>query len=200
MFPSHQYKSVPLSKLKPAEYNPRTIDDSALDGLKESMTQFGNLQPIVWNKKTGNVVSGHQRLKVLLSEGVQDANCIVIDVDEVQERAINVSMNNPHIAGRFERDGLADLISSIQDHIDIEAINIDSLAHDFKLDLEPDEDVANVGDGAPDNYIIQYNIIFNDEIEQETWFKYLRWLKAKYPDSETISEKLVTHIHSVIDE
>ena len=195
-----QYKQVSLSKLKPAEYNPRTIDDSALEGLTESMNQFGNLQPIVWNKKTGNVVSGHQRLKVLLAQGVTEQFCIVINVDEVKERAINVSMNNPHIAGRFERDGLADLISSIQDHIDLEAINIDSLAHDFKLDLDPDEDVVNVGDGAPDNYIIQYNIIFNDEIEQEAWFKYLRWLKSKYPDSETISEKLVTHIHSFIDE
>lgn len=185
-----EYKSVPLSKLKPAKYNPRIIEDSAFTGLKNSITEFGNLQPIVWNKKTGHVVSGHQRLKVLMEQGETTTECIIIDVDEVKERAINVTMNNPHISGKFERDGLADLMSSIQDHIDLDALNLNDLSMEFDLDLDPSVEIIGEGDSLIDG-TLQYNIIFNDEVEQDNWFKYLRYLKNKHPDSDTISERIL---------
>ena len=193
-----EYKSIPLSKLKPAKYNPRIIDDSAFKGLKNSITEFGNLQPIVWNKKTGNVVSGHQRLKVLLEQGVESTECIVINVDEVKERAINVTMNNPHISGKFERDGLADLMASIQDHIDMDALNLDDLSLDFNLELDPEIDIGENNENSIDG-TLQYSIIFNDEIEQESWFKYLRYLKNKHPETETISERILIEANKLMD-
>ena len=52
-----------LSDLSPAKYNPRKITDEALGRLTKSLAELGNLQPITWNSKTGNVVGGHQRLK-----------------------------------------------------------------------------------------------------------------------------------------
>ena len=54
-----------LSELKPSTYNPRQISPEQLKALEDSMEKFGYIDPLVWNKRTGNLVSGHQRLKVL---------------------------------------------------------------------------------------------------------------------------------------
>ena len=48
--------------LIPAIYNPRKIKDKNLERLKDSIDNFGYLEIIIWNKQTGNKVSGHQRL------------------------------------------------------------------------------------------------------------------------------------------
>jgi hypothetical protein len=94
----------PLAELKPADYNPRTISAEALRGLTASIKRFGNVQPIVWNKRTGNVVSGHQRLRVLAAAGATVTDVVVVDLDETEERALNVTQNNPHISGEFTAD------------------------------------------------------------------------------------------------
>jgi hypothetical protein len=53
------------SKLKPNPLNPRTITDEQLAALKAAMIEFGDLSGLVHNLTTGNLVGGHQRLKVL---------------------------------------------------------------------------------------------------------------------------------------
>ncbi|MCK4302843.1 MAG: ParB N-terminal domain-containing protein, partial [Candidatus Eisenbacteria sp.] len=90
-----------LASLAPADYNPRSISSESLAGLTASVERFGNVQPIVWNKRTGNVVSGHQRLRVLLARGDTETRVVVVDLDEIKEKALNITCNNPHIAGDF---------------------------------------------------------------------------------------------------
>jgi len=46
-----------------AAYNPRRISEEALAALARSMREFGDLSGIVFNRKTGNLIGGHQRLK-----------------------------------------------------------------------------------------------------------------------------------------
>ena len=48
-----------------APYNPRTIDEYAKRKLRDNLKRVGLLQPIVVNRTTGNIVSGHQRLAVM---------------------------------------------------------------------------------------------------------------------------------------
>jgi hypothetical protein len=56
-----------IDDLKPASYNPRRISPEALAGLKSSLVQFGDIAGLTWNKRTGNMVAGHQRLRALRS-------------------------------------------------------------------------------------------------------------------------------------
>jgi len=93
-----------LSELKPAQYNPRQISDTAMAGLRASIERFGLVEPIVWNKQTGHIVGGHQRLKVLEEQGVKKTEVVVIDIAESEERALNVTLNNPGITGEFTPD------------------------------------------------------------------------------------------------
>lgn len=57
-----------LADLRPAPYNPRQIDNDAMDGLQHSVETFGDISGLVWNNKTGHLVCGHQRLKALQAE------------------------------------------------------------------------------------------------------------------------------------
>lgn len=93
-----------LSTLTAAPYNPRKISPEAMAGLQFSLKKFGLVQPIVVNKRTGHVVGGHQRVAALLQNGETSAQCIEVDISEVDEQALNITLNNPHIAGEFTDD------------------------------------------------------------------------------------------------
>ena len=44
--------------------NPRTITDERLESLRQSMLRFGDISGIVFNRTTGRLVGGHQRVKL----------------------------------------------------------------------------------------------------------------------------------------
>lgn len=90
-----------LTDLKPAGYNPRTISEQAMAGLKASISEFGCVQPIIWNKSTDNVVGGHQRLEALKQQGVKETDVVVVDLSEEKEKALNIALNSRHISGEF---------------------------------------------------------------------------------------------------
>ena len=100
--------------LNPAEYNPRKDlkpGDKEYEKLKKSIETFGYIELVVWNKGTGNVVSGHQRLKILQELGYTEIECIIIDVDSDNEKALNIAMNK--IGGEWDEDKLASLIADL---------------------------------------------------------------------------------------
>lgn len=102
-------------ELLPAEYNPRKDlkpGDLEYEKLKRSIEQFGYVEPVIWNKTTGRVVGGHQRLKVLLEMGVTEVECVVIEMSEEKEKALNVALNK--INGDWDKDKLALLIFDLQ--------------------------------------------------------------------------------------
>ena len=104
-----------ISKLNPAEYNPRKDlqpGDAEYEKLKRSMEQFGYVEPVVWNKTTGRVIGGHQRLKILVDMGLNEVDCVVVEINEEREKALNIALNK--INGEWDTDKLAMLISDLQ--------------------------------------------------------------------------------------
>ena len=101
--------------LLPADYNPRKDlkpGDAEYEKLKRSIEQFGYVEPVIWNKTTGRVVGGHQRLKVLMDMGITEVECVVVEMDESQEKALNIALNK--ISGDWDKDKLALLIADLQ--------------------------------------------------------------------------------------
>lgn len=109
-----EIRLMKLSELQSAPYNPRTISEQALDGLKHSIRRYGLVQPIVWNKRTGNIVGGHQRVLAMQQEGVNEANVVVVDLSEIEEKTLNVTLNNKVIEGDFT-SGLGDILGDIRE-------------------------------------------------------------------------------------
>ena len=105
---------IELDRLIPAPYNPRKITDKALEGLAASLRRFGVVEPIIWNKQTGYVVGGHQRLKVLKKEGLKAAQVIVVDLSPEDEIELNVTLNNQKTMGAFANEDLAGLLMQIE--------------------------------------------------------------------------------------
>ena len=67
-----------IDELKPANYNPRKNlkpGDKEYEKLKKSIKEFGYVEPVIYNKRTGIVVGGHQRLKVLKDLGYEEIGC-----------------------------------------------------------------------------------------------------------------------------
>ena len=103
-----------VADILPADYNPRSISDAAMSGLSKSIERFGLVQPIIWNRRSERVVGGHQRLKVLANQGVEDTSVIVVDLPEGEEKALNVALNSPAISGEFT-DALDALLAEIRE-------------------------------------------------------------------------------------
>ena len=103
------------AELLPADYNPRKDlkpGDSEYDKLKRSIEQFGYVEPVIWNKVTGRVVGGHQRLKVLIGMGITEVECVVVEMDAEKEKALNIALNK--ISGEWDKEKLALLIADLQ--------------------------------------------------------------------------------------
>ncbi|MDL2317933.1 site-specific DNA-methyltransferase [Eubacteriales bacterium OttesenSCG-928-A19] len=107
---------IPVEKLKPAKYNPRKDlrpGDPAYEKIKRSLTDFGYVDPVIWNEVTGNIVGGHQRYKVLVAEGVTEIDCVVVHIkNPSDEKALNVALNKA--TGDWEPAALADLLTDLQ--------------------------------------------------------------------------------------
>lgn len=103
------------AELLPAEYNPRKDlkpGDAEYEKLKRSIEQFGYVEPVIWNRTTGRVVGGHQRLKVLIDMGISEVDCVIVEMDGEKEKALNIALNK--ISGDWDKDKLALLISDLQ--------------------------------------------------------------------------------------
>ena len=107
-----------VKDLLPADYNPRKDlkpGDPEYEKLKRSIEQFGYVEPVIWNEKTGRVVGGHQRLKVLTDMGITEVDVVVVDVvdmDTEKEKALNIALNK--ISGEWDTEKLALVIADLQ--------------------------------------------------------------------------------------
>lgn len=145
-----------VNDLNEADYNPREISDEALSGLQASVDTFGLVTPIIWNKRTGRIVGGHQRLKTLAPNSNTDV--VEVDLDPAKEVALNLSLNNPHTQGEWTKE-LGKLIDQVEaDLPDLsDSLNIDDLNIEFdrviSVDLGPigefDDGEETPGSSAP---------------------------------------------------
>lgn len=138
-----------LQELIPADYNPRKDlqpGDPEYEKLKRSIDEFGYVDPIIWNKRTGRICGGHQRFKILKAQGVEEAEVVIVDFDEEKEKAFNIALNK--VNGDWDKDKLALLITDLQ-------------ASDFDVSLtgfdpaELDDLMGSDSDAKDDNFDVQ---------------------------------------------
>lgn len=120
-------ENVLIADLKAATYNPRKIHPQKYKALKKSIEKYGVLEPIIVNIRTGNtIVSGHQRVRACNELGIDTIKASFIDVDEQQEKMLNLAMNN--IRGENEKDKLEKVMK------DLVGFDLDLELTGFRLD------------------------------------------------------------------
>lgn len=115
-FQKSEQITLKRSEIKNAPYNPRKISEDALTQIRKNFRRVGLLGGIVVNKRTMNIVSGHQRLKAL-DQLEKKADYLIrvemIDVDEKTEIEQNIFMNSHSVQGEFDMDLLKVVLPDI---------------------------------------------------------------------------------------
>lgn len=193
---------VNLADIKPAKYNPRTITDEELSGLMESLTTFGQVENLILNKD-GTLISGHQRFTAMTELGWSEAAALRLDVDEVTEKKLNVTMNNQAISGSWDMVKLGQILEDLKTEADYEELRLNKLE---PLDIggvnyetlgegkAPSNDAPEVTHGGG---IKSYTLVFDSEEEQEEFMDWVMSLRAIYPDAETISQRILFAIKAL---
>ena len=111
-----EIKKMKLKDLNRATYNPRVElrpGDADYEALEQCIEHFGMVLPVVWNKCTGNLVGGHQRLTVLENKGITEVDVSVVDIDVTKEKALNIALNK--ISGNWDEEKLVELLDELGD-------------------------------------------------------------------------------------
>ena len=105
-----------VSELRPAPYNPRlelTPGDPHYRKLKRSIERFGLVEPLLWNKRTGLLVGGHQRLRVLQDLKIEKVAVSVVDLPPEQEKALNIVLNNREAQSDWDLPQLTSILEEL---------------------------------------------------------------------------------------
>ena len=150
-----------LSDLKPAPYNPRSSTKKQEKKLQESLTKFGVVEPIIFNKQTGYIVGGHFRVRELKKLGYKEVECVIVDLSEEDEKELNIRLN----ANTGEWDW--DMLANEWDVEELTEWGVD--IPNFELDEEKEE--KDLSDSIEIGYKIEINC--SSEFEQEKLYNEL---------------------------
>ena len=202
--------TIGRSQISNAPYNPRKMTKKAREELKKDLDEHGLVIPLTWNKRTGNLVAGHQRLKYIdNSEDGKDYELTVaaIDVSEEEEKKLNVLVNNTSLMGEFDIDKLGEMLEEI-DYSDFgfDAKDMEDIFGGIDVDMLSDEDLQVKIDSyeegkahrervkkasARENGLEYYTVlIFNDNDGRQTLFSLIGMKDEDYINGEEFTEKL----------
>ncbi len=134
-----QLKTLKLTDLRPADYNPRIITEEEFNGLKESLTTFGQQENLIVNKDM-TLISGHQRYEAMKALGWVEAVCNLVDLDKHQEKKLNVLMNSQAISGKYDDLMLSEILEELKLDDDYESLRLDKLEPLDLSSVEIEED------------------------------------------------------------
>ena len=121
-----EIRKVPISLLNAAPYNPRKDlqpGDLEYQKIARSIEKYGCVEPIIWNEKTGNVIGGHQRLKVLAATGAVEVDVSVVQLSLEDEKALNLALNK--ISGQWDNEKLSAVLQDLSAGFDVEVTGFD---------------------------------------------------------------------------
>lgn len=100
-------ENITITDLKEAEYNPRELTGKQYDDLKNSLTEFGFVDPVLVNMhpdRNNVIIGGHQRVKVWADLGNLTAPCVKLNLSLEKEKELNVRLNKN--TGQFDKEAL----------------------------------------------------------------------------------------------
>ena len=182
-YQNYDMELINRSDIKNAPYNPRIMDKNAKKRLRQNIAKQGLVSALTWNRRTGNLVGGHQRLEqldALEKNKDYELTVCVVDVDEREEATLNVQLNNPSMQGDWDFDKLA----MMSEDFDL----------DFKDDLGfTDTDIDFMFEGDD-----RFSQLFNTEEVERTKGKIEEIKQAKKEAAEKLKEQDSVSWYTVI--
>lgn len=188
-------QKVNTKELKAAKYNPRRKlekTDEAYQRIKSSIEEFGYVDPIIVNANNMTVIGGHQRLEILKELGYEEIECVMLNLDEKQEKRLNLSLNKN--VGYWDNTKLEELFDELNLSEDelfstgFSMSEIENLKTDFISELL-NEDYSTV-----DRQLDKFAITFNIPKEYEE--KFSQYIKKNGKDF--LIELLINEVERII--
>ncbi len=170
MFKEPVFEKVKLAHMNPAPYNPRkdlTPQDKEWQDIEASLSDYGMVEPIIWNKRTGNIVGGHQRYKILSSKGIDETMVSVVDLTEDEEIDLNIRLNNVH--GQNDKRKLKEILLMMdEERRRLSGVDVDRLLATAKAKMADRPQIPFTEELKENhNYVVLY---FDNDVD---------WINAK---------------------
>ena len=114
-FQKGEIVKIQRSSIVDDDINPRTISDENFRRLKASIEKNGLVGHLVWNKATGHVVGGHQRLAALdslMRTRNYELDVLMVEMPLKDEVRLNVALNQQDAQGEFDFFKISELADS----------------------------------------------------------------------------------------
>lgn len=181
---------VPITKLKPSKYNPRKWSREAKDQLKQSIKNFGVVDPLISNcapSRKNILVGGHFRLAVLKELGYKEVPVVYVNIPDIErEKELNIRLNKNQ--GEFDLELLAEF-----DETFLATLGFDSEALDtiFEIDEDPEKfdlkkeleklDIKKVEAKTGDLFALgEHRLLVGDSMNEADMLKLMNGEKADF--------------------
>lgn len=104
---------IAVDDLVPFEGNPRKITPRGLEKLQISVESFGFISPIIAQKGTNMVISGHQRLEAAKAAGLPEVAVVLVNFDYETAMAYNIADNRLNEETEWNYDALANMFEEL---------------------------------------------------------------------------------------
>lgn len=140
---------ISINELKECEYNPRVWSDADRKGLKESLSRFGVLDPLIVNstpERMNIVIGGNFRMTMLREMSVERVPIVRIHLTLEKEKELNLRLNKNQ--GQFDYELLSQFDESFLSDVGFDSEELDEIfASDPKeeeFDLEKELDKLDI--------------------------------------------------------
>lgn len=197
--------AFPIGKLEQLPGNPRKGD---VDSVVKSYKKFGQRKPIVARMRPDSdiaeVLAGNTQLKAARRLEWDKIAVVLVDDDDATAAGFALADNRTHDLGEYLDEELAAMLAMVSSDNELLDASGYDLADEQELleaisgAMDDDFDLDDLGgeDEGPSEPtrrkpepIIQYTIIFDNEVQQQRWFSFMKWLKRS-SDQDTIASRL----------
>ena len=88
---------VSLIELRPAPWNPNQMDETMMERLRESISRYGLVEPLVvrpLDDSLYEVLSGNQRLRILEDLDFKSVPCVIVELDNARAMLLAQALND----------------------------------------------------------------------------------------------------------
>jgi len=187
-------EEISRTQLNNAVYNPRFINDKEKSKLKSALKKHGLVAPITWNKRTGNIVGGHQRINImdsLMKSKDYKLSVAVIDVPENKEKELNILLNNQQAMGSWDMAELKNIFKDETVSLEGSGFDLSDMIHMFGDDSlnERQEDLAELASRLSEMSALYSGVQTKNSKKLSQEF----FLVLVFPDSEHIDALLTKY-------
>lgn len=85
-----------------------------LEAIRASLTDFGQVEPLVVQRGTNRVIAGNGRLAVMRSLGWQECSVVALDIDDMKAIVLGLALNQTAKLARWDAARVLELVGEIE--------------------------------------------------------------------------------------